>query len=90
MKEDDIRRLFGQGGSNSKPPPSRPKIVVAQKEAPQAAYEGFHASELYCPKCKQAMPTKERHLLYLPNGDLYDYSCPRCGTSLGSRKTGGG
>jgi len=40
---------------------------------------------LYCPKCRQATPTREHLLLVLPDGSLYDYRCARCGTSTGSR-----
>ncbi|GAK50374.1 hypothetical cytosolic protein [Candidatus Moduliflexus flocculans] len=49
-------------------------------------YKDFAASELFCPKCRQAMPVRERLLLVLPDGDLYDYRCVRCGTSLGEKR----
>ena len=49
-------------------------------------YKDFAASELFCPKCRQAMPVRERLLLVLPDGDLYDYRCIRCGTSLGEKR----
>lgn len=55
------------------------------------AYKDFDATELYCPRCKMAVPVRKRLILVLPNGDKYDYSCPRCGTSLGDKmdkKTG--
>ena len=61
---------------------------TTQEAQRQAAFADFKASELYCPKCRRAVPVKERHLLYLPTGDLYDYICPFCGTSVGSRNTG--
>jgi len=48
-------------------------------------YGDFAATELYCPKCKRAVPVRERLLLVLPNGDKYDYICPYCGTSLGDK-----
>lgn len=50
-----------------------------------AAYRRFSASELYCPQCKKAMAVREKLLLALPNGDLYDYLCSGCGNSLGTR-----
>jgi hypothetical protein len=50
----------------------------------------FTASELYCPKCARAQPVRERLLLYLPDGMLYEYLCSGCGTSLGERKVTGG
>jgi hypothetical protein len=47
------------------------------------------ASELYCPKCKSSQPVRERLLLVLPDGELYDYLCARCATSLGKRTVSG-
>jgi hypothetical protein len=40
---------------------------------------------LYCPTCRQATPTRERLLLVLPTGNLYEYRCAQCGTSTGSK-----
>jgi hypothetical protein len=40
---------------------------------------------LSCPKCRQATPTRERLLLVLPTGNLYEYLCMECGTSTGSK-----
>jgi hypothetical protein len=57
----------------------------ASEGAPRDQYEALHASLLYCPQCRQATPTRERLLLVLPNGDLYEYRCAHCGTSTGSR-----
>ena len=31
------------------------------------------------------MPVRERLLLVLPDGDLYDYLCQGCGSSVGSK-----
>ena len=56
---------------------------------PQDAFEQFSASQLYCAKCRVAMPVRQKLLLTLPTGDLYDYLCTGCGTSLGTR-TGNG
>jgi hypothetical protein len=47
------------------------------------------ASELYCPKCKVSQPVRQRLLLVLPTGELHDYTCVRCGTSLGQRTVTG-
>lgn len=47
------------------------------------------ASELYCPKCARSQPLRERLLLILPDGELHEYLCRRCGTSLGERKVTG-
>jgi hypothetical protein len=59
-----------------------------QKRANEG-YSDFTAAELYCPKCKQAMPVRERLLLVIPGGDVFDYTCSQCGTSLGRRNTAG-
>ncbi len=45
------------------------------------------ASELYCPRCGQARPVRERLLLVLPTGELHDFSCSVCGSSLAKRTT---
>ena len=52
-------------------------------------FGAFTASELYCPKCRSAQPVRERLLLVLPNGELHEYLCTRCGTSLGKRTVSG-
>lgn len=31
------------------------------------------------------MPVRQRLLLFLPDGELHEYLCQRCGTSLGTR-----
>jgi hypothetical protein len=49
-------------------------------------FGSFVASELYCPKCKSSQPVREKLLLVLPSGELYEYLCRRCATSLGERK----
>ncbi len=51
------------------------------------AESGLSASELYCPSCKAAMPVRERLLLVLPDGELHEYLCVQCGSSLGQRTT---
>jgi len=52
-------------------------------------FKNFNATLLHCPKCNVATPVRERLLLVLPDGELYEYLCSRCGTSLGKRKTSG-
>lgn len=49
------------------------------------SYGEFNASLLYCNKCGQAMPVRQRLLLVLPDGELYDYTCQRCHNSVGSK-----
>jgi hypothetical protein len=48
-------------------------------------FDQFNASLLYCNKCGQAMPVRQRLLLVLPDGELYDYTCQRCNSSVGSK-----
>jgi hypothetical protein len=52
-------------------------------------FGSFIASELYCPKCKRAQPVRERLLLVLPSGELHEYLCAQCATSLGKRTVSG-
>ena len=52
-------------------------------------FGSFTASELYCPKCRCAQPVRERLLLVLPSGELYEFLCSRCATSLGKRTVSG-
>ena len=61
--------------------PRRPP--VPQAEAKQ--FESLRASLLFCPKCQTATPTRERLLLVIPTGNLYEYTCAHCGTSTGSK-----
>jgi hypothetical protein len=49
----------------------------------------FTASEIFCPKCRVAQPVRERLLLVLPSGELYQFLCSQCGTSVGERKVSG-
>ena len=53
-------------------------------EAPRQ-YETFEASELFCPRCRQARPVRKHLLLVLPTGNKYDYRCAVCATSVGSK-----
>jgi hypothetical protein len=52
-------------------------------------FGAFTASELYCPKCKTSQPVRERLLLVLPTGEMHEYLCSRCATSLGQREVTG-
>ena len=54
--------------------------------APPESFEEFQASVLFCGRCRVARPVRERLLLVLPDGELYDYLCTGCGSSVGSRK----
>lgn len=56
----------------------------------QSQFENFTASSLYCAKCKEAMPVRERLLLVLPDRELYDYLCTVCASSVGQREVTAG
>jgi hypothetical protein len=62
------------GGRRSPSPPGNAK-----------QFESLRASLLFCPKCQTATPARERLLLVLPSGNLYEYLCAHCGTSTGSK-----
>lgn len=49
------------------------------------SFKDFDATELFCPRCKQSVPVRKKLLLILPDGEKYDYSCARCGTSVGDK-----
>lgn len=53
-------------------------------------FKEFEATELYCPKCRRAVPVRKRLLLVLPEGDKYEYRCAHCGSTVGDKldKTG--
>jgi len=48
-------------------------------------FEEFQASALFCARCQAARPVRERLLLVLPDGELYEYLCADCGASVGKR-----
>ena len=51
----------------------------------QEQYRDFDATELFCPRCRRAVPVRKRLLLVLSNGDKFDYTCVYCGTSVGDK-----
>lgn len=54
--------------------------------AAQSQFKSLRASSLYCQKCKDAMPVRERLLLVLPDKEIYDYLCTGCASSVGQRE----
>jgi hypothetical protein len=54
--------------------------------APPAQFEELQASVLFCGRCQQPRPVRERLLLVLVDGELHEYLCSACGSSVGSRK----
>jgi hypothetical protein len=49
-------------------------------------FDQLQATALYCPRCRQATPVRERLLLFLPDGELHEYLCQFCATSVGTKK----
>jgi len=41
--------------------------------------------ELYCTRCRQAVPVRKFLLLILPDGDKYEYRCAHCGNKVGEK-----
>jgi hypothetical protein len=56
-----------------------------RRAAPRAAFRDLEASELFCPRCQMSRPVRERLLLILADGELHEYRCSVCATSLGTR-----
>jgi len=48
-------------------------------------FDQLEATELYCPKCRMAVPVRKSLLLVLPEGDKYEYRCQYCGTTVGDK-----
>ena len=59
-------------------------LFAGQSNGPDV-YKDFDATELYCPKCKQAVPVRKRLLLVLPEGDKYEYLCVYCSETVGTK-----
>ena len=60
-------------------------MMSTRGQAP-GSFGEFQASVLFCAACRAPRPVRERLLLVLADGELFDYVCTGCGASLGSRK----
>jgi hypothetical protein len=56
-----------------------------RKKAGADSFREFDASQLYCPRCKRAVPVRKRLLLVLSEGDKYEYLCAFCSESVGTK-----
>ena len=63
----------------------RPQRPTAEENNRPDMYREFDATELYCPRCRQATPVRKRLLLVLPEGDKYEYLCAYCSESVGTK-----
>ncbi len=68
MGQNIYGKYRGGGGTRS----SQPKM-----------FEDLDATELYCARCKMAVPVRKRLLIVLPEGDKYEYFCPYCAETVG-------
>jgi hypothetical protein len=60
--------------------------LTSLRPTPQeGAYKEFDATELYCPRCRRAVPVRKRLLLVLPEGDKYEYLCAFCSSTVGTK-----
>ena len=50
-------------------------------------YEDLQATFLYCNHCGGSMSVREKLLLILPDGYLFEYLCTNCGQAVGDKKT---
>jgi hypothetical protein len=66
---------------------TRPQPPTKRREAD---FDQFEAMELYCAKCRRAVPVRKSLLLVLPEGDKYEYCCPFCGSTVGDKIERGG
>ena len=62
-----------------------PSDIFQQRKTGTKDYEDFDATQLFCPKCKQAVPVRKRLLLVLPEGDKYEYLCVYCAETVGTK-----
>jgi hypothetical protein len=66
--------------------PPRASLRSSRKEA---TYKEFDATELYCARCRRAVPVRKRLLLVLPEGDKYEYLCAFCSSTVGTKTSRG-
>ncbi|MCF8054120.1 MAG: cytoplasmic protein [Deltaproteobacteria bacterium] len=53
-------------------------------------FRDFEATELFCPRCRRAVPVRKRLFLILSSGEKYDYTCVYCGMSVGEKTSSDG
>ena len=49
-------------------------------------FEDLEVSQVYCQKCKQAMPVRKRLLLVLLDKETFDYVCTGCGSPIAKKE----
>lgn len=79
---DACRREAMRRAGYAEPPP-------APSGDERAQFDELRATHLYCATCRGSMPTTERLLLTLPDGELFGYFCAQCGSDVGTRTARG-
>lgn len=59
--------------------------ALNRESSQTGAFKEFDATQLYCPRCKQAVPVRKRLLLVLPEGDKHEYLCEFCLETVGTK-----
>ena len=59
--------------------------TVRKRSSQPGIYKEFDATELYCSRCKRAVPVRKRLLLVIPEGDKYEYLCTVCSETVGTK-----
>jgi hypothetical protein len=62
-----------------------PAAAHLRRKAGRDSFKEFDATQLYCPKCKRAVPVRKRLLLIVSEGDKYEYLCAFCSESVGTK-----
>lgn len=70
-------------------PYMKPPRASRRPSRSEGAYREFDATELYCPRCRRAVPVRKRLLLVLPEGDKYEYLCAFCSSTVGTKTSRG-
>jgi len=70
-------------------PYMKPPRTALRPPRNQGMYKDFDATELYCPRCRRAVPVRKRLLLVLPEGDKYEYLCSVCSSTVGTKTSRG-
>lgn len=82
---EGLRVIPCAGSARSSDPLDTVHAAADTDRAMKKQFDQLQASVLFCNKCERAMPVRQRLLLFLPDGELYDYLCQGCGSSVGSK-----
>jgi DNA-directed RNA polymerase subunit RPC12/RpoP len=63
----------------------KPNGMFSRNAKDGGAFKEFDATQLYCARCKQAVPVRKRLLLILPEGEKYEYLCAYCAATVGTK-----